>query len=181
MNNLLLSLAKDSIHDELTHHNTINKDLLIKEYPLLKEARATFVTLTLHGELRGCIGSLIPHRALIDDLLDNAKSAAFKDPRFLPLTPEEFSKIEIEISLLTIPQDIEYTDYNDLKSKIRPLEDGVILSLYGNQSTFLPQVWEQLPDFDSFFNHLCQKAGCLATCLNEHPQIQTYQVEKITQ
>ena len=145
----------------------------------MSEKRATFVTLNEYGELRGCIGSLEPHRTLLDDLVSNAKAAAFHDPRFMPLDKSEFDKIEIEVSILSVPKLLEYDSIDDLKSKVKVGTDGIVLKHYGYQATFLPQVWEQLPTFELFFAHLCQKAGLAPNCLEEHPQIEIYQVEKI--
>ena len=176
---LLLQIAKDAILGRFNHKN-INRDKLIKENPELKEDGAVFVTLKQHGNLRGCIGSIIAHRSLLDDLIYNAQAAAFSDPRFTPLREDELQQTDIEISLLTPYQELEYINRDDLKKKIRPNIDGVILKLGSYQATFLPQVWEELPDFDLFFAHLCQKAGIrVSDCLSSHPTIYTYQVEKI--
>ncbi|MEA3372308.1 MAG: AmmeMemoRadiSam system protein A [Campylobacterota bacterium] len=180
MKNILIELASRSIRDELENSVTVNKHSLLHEHPEFNENRATFVTLNLNGQLRGCIGSLLPHRNLIDDIVQNAKAAAFQDPRFLPLSKEEFEEVEIELSLLSVPKPLEYSSIDDLKSKVSIGKDGVILRLDGYQATFLPQVWEQLPTFELFFNHLCQKAGLSGGCLAEHPEISLYQVEKIT-
>ncbi len=180
MKHILLELASNSIRDELENCVTVDKQSLLDEHPEFNENRATFVTLNLNGQLRGCIGSLLPHRNLIDDIVENAKSAAFHDPRFLPLSKAEFENVEIEISLLSVPKPLEYSSIDDLKSKIRVGKDGVILRIDGYQATFLPQVWEQLPTFELFFNRLCQKAGLGGDCLVEYPEIQLYQVEKIT-
>lgn len=174
----LLTWARESILSEWDAGKNIDVDAALSQYPELKEKQACFVTLTQKGQLRGCIGSLIPHRALIDDLIHNAKAAAFQDPRFQKVSLEEMETIEIELSLLSIPALLEYTDIKDLKAKIRPGIDGVILKSGMQQSTFLPQVWEQLPDFDSFFTHLCSKAGLSGSCLDSHPEIYTYQAEK---
>ena len=152
---------------------------LLARYPELGEERATFVTLEKHGRLRGCIGSILPVRPLLDDVIHNAKAAAFEDPRFPPLAAEELPQVEIEVSLLTVPQPLPYADVADLRRKIRPGVDGVVLRLNGRQATFLPSVWEQLPDFDRFFAHLCLKAGLPADCLEAHPDIHVYQAEKI--
>ncbi|MDP3466061.1 MAG: AmmeMemoRadiSam system protein A, partial [Sulfuricurvum sp.] len=152
---------------------------LLQQFPEMGIKQATFVTLTLHGQLRGCIGSLIAHRQLLDDLISNAQSAAFHDPRFTPLTPAEFTAIKIEISLLSEPKLVSYADKAQLKSLIRAGEDGVILRLGNYQATFLPQVWEELSDFDTFFAHLGMKAGIGSDPLIYHPEVYTYQVEKI--
>ena len=112
-------------------------------------------------------------------MLSNAKAAAFDDPRFHALSTEEFKTVEIEISILTIPVELIYEDTKDLKSKIRIGEDGVILKSGMHQATFLPQVWEQLPNFEEFFSHLCQKAGLEVACLDQNPDIYTYKALKV--
>ncbi len=175
---LLLQIARQAIASAFGLAPEVDKEGLVAQYPELAKEQATFVTLTIDGNLRGCIGSIVPHRRLIDDLVENARAAAFGDPRFSRLTPEEFEKVAIEVSLLTVPQPLAYTDVEDLRHKITPGEDGVILQLDGRQATFLPQVWEELNDFDLFFAHLCLKAGLPQNCLVYHPQIFTYRVEK---
>ncbi|WP_353661763.1 AmmeMemoRadiSam system protein A [Hydrogenimonas sp. SS33] len=175
---LLLQIARQSIASAFGLAPEVDKEALVARNPELAKEQATFVTLTIQGQLRGCIGSIIPHRRLIDDLVANARAAAFEDPRFSPLTKEEFEKVDIEVSLLTVPQQLPYSDVDDLRRKIRPGVDGVILQLDGRQATFLPQVWEELNDFDLFFAHLCVKAGLPQNCLAYHPVIFTYQVEK---
>jgi len=176
---ILLKIARASILEEFEGKKLINRDELIREYPFLAEERATFVTLKIDGNLRGCIGSILPRMPLIDDVIYNAKQAAFADPRFPPLTPQEYEKIHIEVSILTIPKKLEYEDEMDLKRKIVPKRDGVILALADKQATFLPSVWEELPNFDMFFGHLCMKAGMSGDCLKYHPIIYTYQAEII--
>ena len=175
---VLLKLARESIEEVLEAQNTIDRDALVAQYPALEQNVATFVTLTINGELRGCIGSLVAHRPLVDDIIYNAKAAAFQDPRFSPMTTSEYLHAAVEVSLLTAPVELEYSDVADLKTKIRPGIDGVIIALGGRQATFLPQVWEQLPDFGQFFAHLGLKAGIGPDVLSHHPQIFTYQVEK---
>jgi len=176
MSNFLIELAKQSILESLTGESNIDKSFFLqesKDYDLTDEL-ATFVTLNLNGQLRGCIGSLVAHRTLFDDIVSNAKSAAFED-----LTLDEFKNIEIEISILTPPKLLNYTSVEDLKSKITPLKDGVILKHNGRQATFLPLVWEQLPIFEEFFEHLLYKAGLTPACLEELPEIYIYHAEKI--
>lgn len=165
--------------EEFERKKIVERDTLAVAHSELLESRATFVTLTINGQLRGCIGSLVPQRVLIDDIAHNAKAAAFSDPRFSPLTKPEYERVHVEISLLSIPQALEYNDIADLKSKLRPDVDGVILKKGHYQATFLPQVWEQLPSFELFFAHLCQKAGLGGNCLEQKPEIYTYQAEKI--
>jgi len=175
---LYLSIARESILKRFSGLE-MDKKALLATYPELSKPKATFVTLTLHGQLRGCIGSLVAHRSLLDDLISNAQSAAFHDPRFSPLSQEEFSIIKIEVSLLSEPKLVSYTDKAELKSLIYKGKDGVILRVGNYQATFLPQVWEELDDFESFFAHLGMKAGIGNDPLAYHPEIYTYQVEKI--
>lgn len=175
---LILSIAKQAIQDSFDYTDTLDiKKLSSKDTSLLDNG-ASFVTLNLDGNLRGCIGSLIARRPLVEDIIYNANSAAFRDPRFPKLTREEFEKVEIEISILSEPQEIAYSDIEDLQSKITPMQDGVILQLGSNQATFLPQVWEELPQFETFFGHLLHKAGLPMDSFTHHPTIYTYQVEK---
>lgn len=180
MDKILLEIAKRAIADKLNGTHSIDKEQLLVQYPQLEEHRATFVTLNERGMLRGCIGSLVPYRTLLDDLIANARAAAFSDPRFLPLSQGEFEDIEVEVSLLTVPTQVQYHSVEELRAKIKVGEDGVVLRLDGHQATFLPQVWEQLPTFELFFDHLCQKAGLRGDCLQEHPEIEHYQVQKIS-
>jgi hypothetical protein len=173
-----LKIARDAIKARLEGVH-INRNTLLSIDTELLHKKATFVTLTLHGQLRGCIGSLIAHRNLLDDLIANAESAAFNDPRFTPLTAAELDAVKIEVSLLSEPKNVIYTDRNELKSLIHIGSDGIILRLGNYQATFLPQVWDELPDFDMFFAHLGMKAGIGSDPLSYHPEIYTYQVDKI--
>jgi uncharacterized protein len=176
---ILLDIVKKSIEKKFDSTVKIDKEKLLKEYSFLTQNSATFVTLTLNGQLRGCIGTLQAHRSLFDDLMSNAFAAAFEDPRFYELTLEEYKKINIEISILTTPYEVIYSDIEDLKSKIKPNIHGVILQKDGKRSTFLPQVWEQLSSFEEFFSHLCYKGSFEINCLESHPQVFTYEVNKI--
>lgn len=178
-NEFLLFLAQEAIKEHFYTTEALNKEELLKQYPQLDSLQATFVTLTINGNLRGCIGSLVARRSLYEDLVSNAKAAAFSDPRFKPLSVEEFNNLSIEVSLLSEPALVEYTTLEDLKSKIVKKEDGVILKYEHKQATFLPQVWEQLPSFELFFEHLCKKANVSMTCLEDNAIIYTYKVEKI--
>ena len=178
-NEILLDIAKKSIEKKFNKTIKINEDKLLKDFPFLLENSASFVTLTLDGELRGCIGSLKAHQSLFNDVISNAYGAAFEDPRFYELTLEEFKKVNIEISILSIPIEVKYNDIEDLKSKIKPNIHGIILQKDGRKSTFLPQVWEQLPTFEEFFSHLCHKGSFEVNCLDFHPSVFTYEVNKI--
>jgi AmmeMemoRadiSam system protein A len=146
--------------------------------PKFQERRGTFVTLTLNGALRGCIGHIIPQESLIEGVRINAINAAFRDPRFRPLGQNEFEKIKVEVSILTQPKPLPYTDANDLLSKLRPGTDGLIIRKGYHQATFLPQVWEQLPNKRDFLTHLCLKAGLPGDAwAYDQLEVHTYQVQ----
>ena len=147
--------------------------------PLLRADGASFVTLTIRGRLRGCIGTLEPYQSLAEDVRERAIAAALKDPRFPAVQPEELKKIEIEISRLTLPAPLTYTDADDLLVKLRPHVDGVILKDGYRRATYLPQVWEQLPDADAFLNSLCEKMGNASnTWQRKNLEVLIYQVDE---
>jgi len=178
-NDLIKEIAYNAIKSSFSGKKLIDNEKILKDYPEFNMPKATFVTLKKNGKLRGCIGSLVAHQAFFDDLVKNAKSAAFNDPRFPPLTEEELEKIDLEVSILTEPKLVEYSNIDDLKNKIKIGEDGIILKLGVYQATFLPQVWDELNSFELFFAHLCAKARLQTNCLSKHPIIYKYQVQKI--
>jgi len=180
MGEIFILLAKASIAVSLGMETDFDLSQAREKYPILNENRAVFVTLRKrdNDELRGCIGSLIAHRALYKDIISNAKSSAFRDSRFKPLTKEEFKDINIEISLLSKPIKVIYKDIDDLKSKVKPNIDGVILELNNHRATYLPSVWEELSTFEQFFSYLCKKANLDKNCLERHPNISLYQATK---
>ncbi len=144
----------------------------------LSEKRGCFVTLTRGGRLRGCIGHIFAQEALYRAVMDNARSAALEDPRFPAVTPGELSSIHIEISVLSEPRPLEFSSPEDLLEKLVPGRDGVVLKLGWRRATFLPQVWEQLPDKESFLNHLASKAGAYADAWREPgTEVLIYHVE----
>jgi len=146
--------------------------------PAAKEQLACFVTLTKHGELRGCIGSLVPTQPLYRDVIDRARAAAVEDHRFTPVRPDELDEIEVEVSVLTVPRRLDYTGADDLLARLRPGVDGVVLRVGQGQATFLPQVWEQLPDKETFLSRLSMKAGLPAYAWRSPGALVfTYQVE----
>jgi AmmeMemoRadiSam system protein A len=176
---VLLQLARASIAEAVGLKHRVNLQAMLEQNPWLEETGAVFVTITINGgRLRGCIGSLVAHRKLYEDVIHNGRNAAIGDPRFDKLSQEEFERIGVEVSVLTKPEPLEYSDTVDLKDKLRVGIDGVILRSGHHQATFLPQVWEQLPTFELFFNHLCQKARLDGECIQSHPDISIYQVEK---
>lgn len=139
---------------------------------------ATFVTLTEGGRLRGCIGSLQAHRPLAHDVHENALAAGFRDPRFPPLTASEYAGVRIEVSLLTEPVPLDFVDEADAVARLRPGVDGVILSAAGRRGTFLPQVWDELPDPADFWAHLKRKAGLPPDHWGSDVRVETYGVRK---
>jgi AmmeMemoRadiSam system protein A len=173
----LLDVARKTIEKRL--FGRAEQDLEDSDLsPKYLEKRGTFVTLNKDGNLRGCIGHILPQEALIHGIRENAINAAFRDPRFNPLSKEEWDSIQIEISILTEPRPLEYSDVDDLLKKLRPGVDGVILKKGYLQATFLPQVWDQLPDKEEFLTHLCVKAGLDAySWKKEKLEIMTYQVQ----
>lgn len=130
------------------------------EFPhALREPRASFVTLKRSGELRGCIGSLEAWRPMVADVVENACAAAFRDPRFPPLSEPEFDGLSIEISLLTLPAPLDFGSEQELIAQLEPGRDGLIVREGWRRGTFLPAVWESLPDPHAFLAHLKMKAG----------------------
>lgn len=176
---VLLKIANDAIESKFDSSINLDKNTLFKDYPYLQELGACFVTLNLEGKLRGCVGTLEASLSLFDDLVINAKNAAFNDPRFYELSFDEFKKIDLEISILSKPEKLDYCDIEDLKSKIKPNVHGVILKDGMKRSTFLPQVWEQLPSFEDFFRHLCHKGNFEENFLLANPDIYVYEVNKV--
>jgi AmmeMemoRadiSam system protein A len=147
--------------------------------PRLREDGASFVTLTVRGQLRGCIGALEPYQPLAEDVREHAVAAALEDPRFPPVSERELNGIEIEVSRLTRPVPLDYKDADDLLSKLRPHVDGVILRDTFRRATFLPQVWEKIPDRAEFLNNLCYKMGASSDLWRKkHLEALTYQVEE---
>lgn len=160
----LLELARQSIRHGLDFGTPLRMSR--KEQDKLgnpfNRAGACFVTLKINDELRGCLGTLEPHRSLVDDVITNAHASAFRDSRFSPLREQEFEKIHISISVLTPVEEMFFSSEANLMEQIRPFEDGLILEEGMRKGTFLPSVWEQLPDKNDFMQHLKNKAG-LAT------------------
>ncbi len=144
----------------------------------LQEPGASFITLTRQGELRGCIGSLEAHRPLEIDVRENAVAAAFHDPRFKPLSRGEFDAVRVEVSLLSPSELLEVEDEAAALAALRPHVDGVVFEYGHHRSTFLPQVWEQLPDPDTFLAYLKRKAGLPMDFWAEQVRLSRYTVTK---
>ncbi|WP_425310441.1 AmmeMemoRadiSam system protein A [Ammonicoccus fulvus] len=153
---VLLPLAREAI--------AVTLDVPVESSPepvdaWLDEPGASFVTLHLAGRLRGCIGTLQAYRSIRDDVRGNARAAAFEDPRFGPLTREEYAGIDLEVSLLSPPEEMPWSSEAELLREVRPGVDGLLLQAGSHRGTFLPQVWDQLPDPQVFFQNLKSKAG----------------------
>ncbi len=165
----LLRVARQAIEEKVLSGRTLPIDPA--DFPEhLREPGASFVTLTIGGQLRGCIGSVEAYQPLVEDVRDNAIKAAFSDPRFPPLSHPELDAIEIEVSVLTHPELISFTDTEDLLRQIQPGVDGLILEYGYFRGLFLPQVWKQLPGKQEFMAHLSMKAG-LPSDAYKHPGV----------
>jgi len=175
---LLLHTAKQSIEHGLQHGRPLTVDLAAAPEPL-RELRATFVTLHLEGQLRGCIGTLEPVRPLIEDVAENAFAAAFRDPRFGPVRADELGRIRMDISVLGLPTPIEADNENELLVQLRPGVDGLILEDPPYRSTFLPSVWEQVTEPVEFVAHLKRKAGLAPDHWSQTIRFQRYTTETI--
>jgi AmmeMemoRadiSam system protein A len=143
----------------------------------LKAVRASFVTLQKYGQLRGCIGHLEAVQPVVVDVAENAFAAAFRDPRFSPLTTAEWPDVDVHLSLLTTPERMQFRDEADLIGQIRAGEDGLILQDGPNRGTFLPSVWESLPNPVDFLVHLKRKAGLAANHWSERVEVYRYHTE----
>lgn len=153
----LLRVARDSIAAEFGR-GTLTAIAPAPD-PVLRHIRASFVTLKRQGALRGCIGALEAIRPLFEDVRHNARAAAFHDPRFRPVTESELPDLHIEISVLSPPQPLEVVTRAELVRSLRPAQDGLIIQEGRRRATFLPAVWESLPEAEDFVSHLMQKAG----------------------
>jgi len=170
----LLVLARNAIADQLAIAHPADPAI----QPGLTEHGAVFVTLTEQGELRGCIGSLEAWRPLRDDVVANARAAAFNDPRFTPLRAEDFAGIRVEVSLLSPARPMSFSSEDDAIGQLRPNIDGVILECGRHRATFLPQVWESLPEPRQFMAQLKRKAGLPPDFWSADLKLSRYSVEK---
>jgi AmmeMemoRadiSam system protein A len=169
-----LRIARESILHGLQYGSSLKVNST--DYsPDLQQNLASFVTLHKHGQLRGCIGALEAYQPLIDDIAEHAFAAAFQDPRFPALQQSEMAEISIEISVLGKPEPMNFSSEEDLLEQIRPSVDGMILEYGYNRGTFLPSVWEQLPDKKEFFTHLKMKAGLPGSWWNNKVKISRYE------
>jgi AmmeMemoRadiSam system protein B/AmmeMemoRadiSam system protein A len=169
----LLAIAREEIEKALFQRQSRQEDS-----PWLRQAGATFITLMKNGELRGCIGSLRAARPLGIDAVENALGAAFRDPRFPAMTAQEWPQCSVEVSLLGAAKPMRFADEADLLSQISAGEDGLILEFDGKRATFLPQVWESIPDKRAFLGELAKKAGIAADTRIGRCKVYRYRVAK---
>jgi AmmeMemoRadiSam system protein A len=176
---LLIGVAWESIHHGFAHDRHF--DPRAGSYPPeFLEKRAVFVTLQKGGALRGCIGTLSANESLVLAVAFYAFQSAFRDPRFTPLAREEADETSIALSVLSPPEPIAFADEADLLRQIRPGVDGLILEDRGRSGTFLPSVWEDLPDKIGFLNHLKRKAGFPESHWSDTLKVRRYEAEKIS-
>jgi AmmeMemoRadiSam system protein A len=140
----------------------------------LKKIRASFVTLYLNDKLRGCIGTLSAHQPLIKDIVHNAYTAAFGDPRFFPITEQELKQLTFEVSILSELEPITFDSEIELLNQLKPHIDGLVLIEKNQQGTFLPSVWDSLPSPKMFLEHLKAKAGLPTDYWSTTIQIKRY-------
>jgi AmmeMemoRadiSam system protein A len=175
---LLLEIARQAIQTVADRQRLLR--LAVDEYSSgLQQDGASFVTLTISEQLRGCIGTLEAYQPLVLDVQEHAAAAASEDYRFPPVRPEEVPLLQIEISRLTPTQPLPYENWMDLINKLRPGLDGVLIRDGVRRATFLPQVWEKVPDPQEFMSHLCIKMGAPSDHWRMHKMdVYTYQVEE---
>lgn len=176
--NILLRLAREAMEDRVKGKKlpALDNNSLT---PPLRENGASFVTLTINAELRGCIGALEAYQSLAEDVREHAIAAALQDPRFPPVDKSELGRIRLEVSRLTAPHLLEYSTGEELLVKLNPHVDGVILKDGFRRATFLPQVWSQIPNPADFLDHLCAKMGARKSLWRETKlQVYVYQVEE---
>jgi len=176
---VLPGLARKSIEKVLQAEKSIDRADMLARFPLLLQNAATFVTIRINGKIRGRSGAFVAERPLIDDVIYNAKRAAFEDPVFSPLTTSEYLRSHIEVSVLTKPIAAPYVQSDDLKQKIRPGIDGIFLSANDHHSVMLPKEWKAFSNFDDCFAHLGKKAGLGVHPLKQHPEIFAFQTETV--
>jgi len=172
----LLKLARDSITSGVLTGSPLNIDLTDFS-PELTEERASFVTLEINKQLRGCIGSLEAWQPLVEDIINNSWAAAFSDPRFPPVTQNELEVINFHLSILSKPKIMLFSSEEDLIQQLQPYIDGLVLEEGAKRATFLPSVWENLTDSKQFLSHLKQKAGLPTDYWSDNLRVHRYTTE----
>lgn len=175
---VLLRLARETITSLLGIEQENQLHPKVFSVPVFQQKRGVFVTLKKDGQLRGCIGSLTACEHLVEGIRNHTKNAAFYDSRFTRVQADELADIDVEISILSEPVPLEFIGPEDLVRKLSPHVDGVIFGYGSYQSTFLPQVWDQLPNPEDFLGHLAMKAGLQREgWKNDGVEIATYQAQ----
>jgi len=174
----LLQTATEAIESQLERRVAAGPDEAALP-PELREPRASFVTLTVGGELRGCCGTLEPRRPLATDVWHNARASAFGDPRFQPLEAREWHRVDLEVSVLSPLERVPVRTEAELIAQLVPGEDGLVVAWRGSRATFLPKVWEQLRDPVEFLGHLKRKAGWAPEFWAEDVEVWRYFTEVI--
>lgn len=174
----LLELARDSIRTGLREGRPLAPDPAAFPHEL-RARRASFVTLRLEGELRGCVGRLEPVRPLVVDVAEHAFGAAFRDPRFPPVAPHELTGLDLHISVLNPPEPLEVASEEELVARLRPGLDGLVLEEGPHRGTFLPAVWQNVRDAAEFVRELKRKAGLAPDHWSPALRVRRYTVESI--
>jgi AmmeMemoRadiSam system protein A len=174
----LLGVARDSLRSGLERGRALRPDPL--DYPEpLRALRASFVTLHLEGELRGCVGGLEPLWPLVTDVAEHAFAAGFRDPRFPPLAAGELARLRVDVSILSSLEPLSFRSEQDLLAQLRPGVDGLLLEAGSRRGTFLPAVWEQLPEARAFLRQLKRKAGLREGYWSDSVVVRRYTVESV--
>lgn len=174
----LLQIARNSVDARLHGHADPSPSA---DPPALRELGASFVTLTIEGRLRGCIGSIEPRRPLGEDLRHNACMAALRDPRFAALRPEELEAVRFGVSVLGPRTPLQFSTESEARAQLRPGVDGLILSCEGRRGVFLPQVWDQLPAPRDFLDQLKRKAGLPTSFWSPALKLERFEVIKFSE
>jgi AmmeMemoRadiSam system protein A len=170
---LILAIARGAVAERFGATK-----MVIPSHPWLAEPAATFVTINRGEQLRGCIGSIEPRQSLLEDLRHNAVMAAFRDPRFRPLRPDELELVRFSVSILGPRSPVSFRDEADARRQLRPRTDGLLLTFEGHRGVFLPQVWDSLPEPGAFLDNLKRKAGLPADFWSPRLKLERFEVLK---
>jgi len=174
----MAALAWAALEQAVQGGDSANMAVIMDEYPWMAAPAATFVTLEKGGALRGCIGNLEPSKPLAQSLADNAASAALRDPRFAPVSWQELAELTMEISILSPMQPLLVASWQALHNALQPGRDGLLVRMGGRGATFLPAVWDDLPDRTAFLDHLWRKAGLTPRHWQADARVWTYRADK---
>ena len=177
----LLSIARQALEMFVKSRQTIQLNETQLDEEIIQQG-ATFVTLHKHGQLRGCIGTLTAYQAIYQDVIEHAIAAGTQDFRFPSMQENELDQLHYEISILSKPEPLPYSSSEDLLNKLQVGVHGVVISSGFQRATFLPQVWDSLPQKDEFLNHLCKKMGAAANAWRKNKyDISVYQVQEFSE